>query len=67
MVGRGRQAQRDRADRLAVQHQCYPTLYILDSRGIIRHKFLGSVSKQKLTSVIDALVKAEMADWPAPR
>ena len=36
----------------------YPTLYILDSRGIIRHKFLGSVSKQKLNSVIDPLIKA---------
>jgi hypothetical protein len=33
-------------------------LYVLDSHGIIHHKFLGSVSKQRLNSVIDPLVKA---------
>jgi len=45
----------------------YPTLYILDPHGIIRHKFLGSVSKQRLSSVIDPLVKAAKEDRPASR
>jgi len=44
-----------------------PTLYVLDSRGIIRHKFFGSVSNSRLSSVIDPLVKAEKEDLPASR
>jgi len=44
-----------------------PTLYVLDSRGIIRHKFFGSVSKPRLSSVIAPLVKAAQEDRPASR
>ena len=35
----------------------WPTLYILDHRGIIRHKFLGSPGPQKLDAAINALVE----------
>ena len=44
----------------------WPTLYVLDHRGIIRHKSLGSPGTKTLDSVIDALVKAaeEAADPP---
>jgi hypothetical protein len=35
----------------------WPTLYILDHRGVIRHKFLDSPGNGKLDSAIDALVQ----------
>ena len=35
----------------------WPTLYILDHRGIIRHKFLDSPGNGKLDAAIDALVQ----------
>jgi RNA polymerase sigma factor (sigma-70 family) len=35
----------------------WPTLYILDKRGIIRHKFLGFPGGGKLDRAIDALVE----------
>ncbi len=35
----------------------WPTLYILDHRGIIRHKFSGSTGAEKLDAAIDALVQ----------
>jgi peroxiredoxin len=44
-------------------HGC-PSFYIFDHRGIIRHKFLGSVSKERLRSVIQALVDAARKDQP---
>jgi hypothetical protein len=37
--------------------QGWPTLYILDAKGVIRHKFLGSPGDQVLDEAIDALVK----------
>jgi peroxiredoxin/Tol biopolymer transport system component len=37
----------------------YPTIYVIDSRGVIRNKFVGSVSKQRLSSVISSLIKSE--------
>jgi RNA polymerase sigma factor (sigma-70 family) len=36
----------------------YPTIYILDSRGVIRHKFLGAVGRQKLNSIIKPLINS---------
>ena len=36
----------------------WPTLYVLDHRGIIRHKFLGSPGTKRLDAAIDALVEA---------
>jgi peroxiredoxin len=44
----------------------WPTLYVLDHRGIIRYKSLGSPGSKKLDSVIDALVQAarEATDPP---
>ena len=35
----------------------WPTLYIIDADGIIRHKHLGSPGDEKLDEEIDALVK----------
>ncbi|MHC5543973.1 TlpA family protein disulfide reductase, partial [Singulisphaera rosea] len=33
-----------------------PTIYVLDPRGIIRAKFLGSVAPKRLDAIVDALV-----------
>ena len=35
----------------------WPTLYVLDRQGVIRHKFIGSPGAEKLDKAIDALVK----------
>ena len=35
----------------------WPSLYLLDAHGVIRHKFQGTPSNQRLNSVIEALVK----------
>jgi hypothetical protein len=38
----------------------WPTLYIIDADGVIRHKYLGSPGEKVLDEAIDALVeKAE--------
>jgi hypothetical protein len=35
----------------------WPTLFIIDADGVIRHKFLGSPGDKVLDEAIDALVK----------
>lgn len=35
----------------------WPTLYLIDAQGKIRHKFTGSPGDEKLDELIDALVK----------
>jgi len=35
----------------------WPTLFIIDAEGVIRHKFLGSPGDKVLDEAIDALVK----------
>ena len=35
----------------------WPTLYIIDADGVIRHKFLGNPGDKKMDEFIDALVK----------
>ena len=35
----------------------WPTLYVLDHRGIIRHKYLGSPGEKVMDEVIEGLVK----------
>jgi hypothetical protein len=38
----------------------WPTLYLIDHKGVIRHKFVGNPGDEKLDKYIDALVeKAE--------
>jgi hypothetical protein len=37
--------------------QGWPTLYIVDAKGMIRHKYVGSPGDKVLDEVIDALVK----------
>jgi hypothetical protein len=35
----------------------WPTLYLIDAKGVIRHKFLGSPGDKVMDEFIDALVK----------
>ena len=35
----------------------WPTLYVIDPQGVIRHKWVGSPGGQKLDEAIDALVE----------
>jgi hypothetical protein len=37
--------------------QAWPTLYVVDAKGVIRHKYVGSPGPEVLDQVIDALVK----------
>jgi hypothetical protein len=39
--------------------QGYPTLYLIDGKGIIRQKFLGNPGDKRLDELIDKLVKEE--------
>jgi hypothetical protein len=34
----------------------WPTLFVLDHKGVIRHKYLGSPGEEKLDAAIDRLV-----------
>jgi hypothetical protein len=36
--------------------RAWPTLYILDHQGVIRHKYVGSPGGEALDKVIDKLV-----------
>jgi thiol-disulfide isomerase/thioredoxin len=38
--------------------KAYPTLYVIDHTGVIRHKWLGKPEDEKIDAVIDELVKA---------
>ena len=35
----------------------WPTLYVIDHKGIIRHKFVGFPGEEKFDSAIDALIE----------
>src|SRR4051794_24414825 len=37
--------------------QAWPTLFIIDAKGVIRHKFVGSPGNEKLDKLIENLVK----------
>jgi len=53
--------KKDIADEWNVQG--WPTLYLIDHKGTIRHKWLGSPGDEVIDKEIDALVKeAEAAD-----
>jgi hypothetical protein len=39
----------------------WPTLYLIDAKGKIRHKFLGNPGDEKLDGLIDELVKEAKA------
>ncbi len=49
--------------------QGFPTLYLIDAKGVIRHKFVGSPGEKHLDQVIDGLVQeAEtQAQKPEPK
>jgi hypothetical protein len=40
----------------------WPTLYIVDHRGVIRHKFVGFPGPERFDSAIDALLEAASRD-----
>ena len=40
----------------------WPTLFLIDHKGIIRHKFLGNPGNEKLDSLIEELVKEAEKD-----
>ncbi|MFL5243209.1 MAG: TlpA family protein disulfide reductase [Gemmataceae bacterium] len=42
----------------------WPTLYILDHKGVIRHKFLGSPGDKVLDRAIEKLVKEAESESP---
>jgi Thioredoxin-like len=35
----------------------WPTLFVIDHKGVIRHKYLGSPGEEKLDAAIDKLVE----------
>jgi len=37
--------------------QAWPTMYLIDHKGVIRHKYLGSPGDKVMDKVIDELVK----------
>ena len=45
----------------------WPTLYLIDHNGVIRHKFLGTPSAGKLDAAIDELVAAAERDAAATK
>nr|WP_168222174.1 hypothetical protein [Aquisphaera giovannonii] len=46
--------------------QGWPTLYILDHKGVIRHKYLGFPGEAKFDGAVEALLKEAEEDHPAP-
>src|SRR5262249_34505016 len=45
----------------------WPTLYVIDHRGIIRHKFLDPPGAGKLDAAINALVQEAEKDAASPK
>src|SRR5437868_9251071 len=43
----------------------WPTLYLIDAKGVIRHKFMGSPGDEALDKHIDALLKEAEKDKPS--
>jgi hypothetical protein len=41
--------------------QGWPTLYMIDHKGVIRHKFVGSPGNEKMDKLIDTLVEKASA------
>jgi RNA polymerase sigma factor (sigma-70 family) len=47
--------------------QTWPTFYLIDHRGVIRHKFIGTPGARKLDAAIDELVTAAERDAAAAK
>jgi len=45
----------------------WPTLFIIDHKGVIRHKYLGSPGDEKLDAAIDKLVAEAEKDAAAKK
>jgi hypothetical protein len=45
----------------------WPTLYVVDHKGVIRHKWLGSPGNEKLDEAIEALVATAEQDAKEPK
>jgi hypothetical protein len=61
-----RSFKNDRGDKKAIADewnvQGWPTLYLIDHKGVIRHKWLGSPGDETLDKEIDTLVAAAEKD-----
>jgi len=44
----------------------WPTLYVVDHRGVIRHKWVGFPGEESFDSAIDNLVEAALKDQGHP-
>jgi hypothetical protein len=44
----------------------WPTLFLLDHKGVIRHKYIGSPGDEALDKAIDELLKDQEADGSNP-
>jgi Thioredoxin-like len=42
----------------------WPTLYVIDHKGIIRHKWVGSPGEEKMDAAIDKLVEVAEKETP---
>lgn len=45
----------------------WPTLYILDHRGIIRHRYVGFPGPEKFDAAVNALVETATQEAEAPK
>jgi hypothetical protein len=45
----------------------WPTLYILDHNGVIRHKFVGFPGAEKFDAIVDGLVETAEKEAAAPK
>jgi hypothetical protein len=44
-----------------------PTLYVLDARGIIRHKWVGGPGEKAIDAALEAVIKEAEAGGAKPR
>ncbi len=42
----------------------WPTMFVIDHKGVIRHKFIGSPGDQTLDDALDRLIAAAEKDLP---
>jgi hypothetical protein len=45
----------------------WPTLYVIDAKGVIRHKWVGSPGEEVMDEAIDKLVKHAEGDKESPK
>ena len=40
-----------------------PTLYVIDHKGVIRHKWVGSPGEKAIDAALDKLIQEAEKDW----